>query len=214
MPSKGDLAPLSNTGKCELCGHGAAELKFGGHLAKCAPEHDPTGPAELVLQLRFESAEDPRYWIHVEARANTTFRQVDSLLRRVWLECCGHMSAFRVGREEVGMGSSVGEVFHRKRLKFEYEYDFGTTTALKGRVIGGREGSLGRSAVRLLARNDPLRWPCAECAAPATLVCAFCIYEGGCFFCKTHASRHSHAREEGFLPVVNSPRMGMCGYTG
>ena len=32
--------------------------------------------------------------------------------------------------------------------------------------------------------------------------------------CDAHAAAHEHADEEVYLPVVNSPRMGVCGYTG
>jgi hypothetical protein len=38
------------------------------------------------------------------------------------------------------------------------------------------------------------------------------------FFCKEHAQAHIAAEhdedEAGLMPVVNSPRMGVCGYTG
>jgi hypothetical protein len=164
--------------------------------------------------LRFSSLEDPRYWIYLEARAETTLQSVDALLRRVWLECCGHMSAFRMGRDELGKGRKVGEAFSRRGQSFDYEYDFGSTTALRGKVTGTREGCLGRHATRLVARNDPIEWSCAECDAPATVVCTYCVYEGPGLFCERHAAGHEHAEEEVYLPVVNSPRMGVCAYEG
>jgi hypothetical protein len=101
-----------------------------------------------------------------------------------------------------------------KGVAFQYEYDFGSTTVLRGKVLGHREGSLGRNAVRVLARNTPLTLTCASCDAPATLVCPFCIGSGPCLFCKTHAPQHPCAEEDVFMPTVNSPRMGVCGYTG
>ena len=73
-------------------------------------------------------------------------------------------------------------------------------------------GSIGRGAVRLLARNDPPALSCAECTSAAILVCPYCPEDG--LFCDTHAAAHGHAAEEAYLPVVNSPRMGICGYTG
>jgi len=102
----------------------------------------------------------------------------------------------------------------RKGRAFEYEYDFGSTTALRGKVFGYREGSLGRNVVRVLARNTPLELTCASCGAPARLVCPFCIGTGPSLFCKTHAPQHPCAEEDVFMPTVNSPRMGVCGYTG
>jgi hypothetical protein len=184
------------------------------HLATCAPAHDPKGPRQRLVHLRFEAAGDSRYWIHVEARGDATLRHVDSLLRHVWLECCGHMSAFLLGRGEAKMGSKVASVFGSKGLEFGHDYDFGSTTSLKGQVLGTRDGSLGREAARLLARNDPLVWQCAECAAPATIICPFCLDTDACLFCDTHSQKHPCAKEEVYLPVVNSPRMGVCGYTG
>ena len=208
------MAKATNTGTCELCGHITSKGTMSRHLAACAPAHDAPGEPEPLIHLRFESPDDKRYWIHVEARAATTLEQVDSLLRRVWLECCGHLSAFRLGRLEIGKGRKVGELLALGPAKFLHEYDFGSTTVLAGQVLGLREGSLGRRAVRVTARNDPFVWPCDECGAAATLVCPFCLYDGTGLLCETHAESHEHAREEVYLPVVNSPRMGVCGYTG
>jgi len=204
----------SNTGTCELCGHRGPKSEMARHLEECASSHDRKGPDQTLIILRFEAAGNPRYWIHAEARADATLRQVDSFLRHLWLECCGHMSAFYVAKAEPGMSSTVGATFRSRGLKFRYEYDFGSTTVLNGQVLGSRRGSIGRSSVRLLARNDPLVWSCAECKAAATTVCPFCIDSDACLFCQTHAGAHEHADEEVYLPVVNSPRMGVCGYTG
>lgn len=203
-----------SSGKCEICGQSAEKVAMARHFGECLPAHDGKGKTGRLVQLRFEAPGDPRYWLYVESRAEATLQHVDALLRRVWLECCGHMSAFYVGQGEVAQGSRVGTVFSSKDLKFRYEYDFGSTTLLGGQVVGMREGISSRSPVRLLARNDPPAWSCEECGASATTVCPFCLDEGGGLFCEPHAEKHSHAKEEVYLPVVNSPRMGVCGYTG
>lgn len=100
--------------------------------------------------------------------------------------------------------------------RFKYEYDFGSTTTLQLEVKGERTGRLGRAATRQLARNTPLVWPCASCGEPASVVCAACIDESANpFVCKKHSrGRHACGESEAFLPVVNSPRMGICGYAG
>jgi hypothetical protein len=164
------------------------------------------------VQLRIEAAGDRRYWLYIETRSDATLRQLDQFLRRVWLECCGHMSAFRTGQHELAMRSKIGVAFGRGGPPFTYEYDFGSTTSLRGYVLDFRQGSVGRSALRLLARNDPLPWACEECPQPASVVCPFCIGSGPCLFCNEHAQQHPCAEEEGYLPVVNSPRMGVCSY--
>lgn len=205
----------SRTGVCELCGEAVAKADVRHHLTGCAPGHDSGHRQERLIQLEVEAAGAPEYWLYVEGRESASLQQVDSVLRRTWLECCGHMSAFRVGRLEAAKRSPLGVMFRTKGLGFTYEYDFGSTTALKGKVIGFRSGSIGRAAVRLIARNAPLPWACEEkCGAQAVVVCPFCIHSGPSLFCKTHAPSHPCADEEVWLPVVNSPRMGVCGYTG
>lgn len=209
--------PRSGTtiGKCELCGHTADKTAMAHHLGECFPVHDVKGKNVPLIRLRFEAEEDSRYWLLLEAKADATLEQLDALLRRVWLECCGHMSTFYVERRtELSKRSKLGVTLSSKGLKFRYEYDFGSTTSLTGQVLATRQGSPGRSAVRLLARNDALIWPCGECGAAATTVCPFCLDEDGGLFCAAHAKEHPHAQEEVYLPVVNSPRMGVCGYTG
>jgi hypothetical protein len=45
-------------------------------------------------------------------------------------------------------------------------------------------------------------------------VCAECVWEDedGARFCEAHADEHEH--DDMLMPVVNSPRTGMCGYDG
>ena len=208
------MARFAREGSCELCGHVTAKAQMSRHLASCAPARDGKAPRDLLVQLRLEAAGDARYWLQIEARQDATLKQLDSLLRRVWLECCGHMSTFRLGGREPSMRSKAGAVFHSMGLRFEHDYDFGSTTTLKGQVLGARDGAPGRNTVRVLARNTPLQWSCATCGAAAAVICPFCLHDEDCFFCEKHADAHPCAREEAFLPVVNSPRMGVCGYTG
>jgi len=184
------------------------------HLGTCAAAHDKVGPSQPLVVLRFDAVNERRYWLIVEARADAKLRQIDALLRQLWLECCGHMSAFHVGRRDLAMTSTAAIAFPPTGAKLEYEYDFGSTTALTGEFLGMRTGSIGRAPVRLLARNEPIAWSCGECTAPATVVCPYCIDDGDGLFCDTHSDAHEHADEEVYLPVVNSPRMGVCGYTG
>ena len=66
--------------------------------------------------------------------------------------------------------------------------------------------------IELLARNNMPDFRC-KCGKPATDVCTECLWEGNGFLCEKCAKSHE-CGEDMLLPVVNSPRMGMCGYTG
>jgi hypothetical protein len=114
--------------------------------------------------------------------------------------------------------------------EFTYEYDFGTTTELTVRVVEtgrwdlanadlvARSGDVPDSdGIHLLARNDPPSIECGECEAPATTVCQSCLFELGpdAWLCADCAEAHeAECDRPAFLPRVNSPRTGVCGYTG
>lgn len=91
---------------------------------------------------------------------------------------------------------------------FKYEYDFGSTTHLDGKIVGERRGWL-NDKVRVLARNNPYRFECDACGKEATDICIECEN----FVCEACLENHE-CGEEMTLPVVNSPRMGVCGFTG
>ena len=198
------------------------------HLSGCLPAHDARrgAPVELLL-LRVEGAEVPFYWLDLEAKVNAQFSDLDRFLRRTWLECCGHCSAFVIGPTRYTVASTgpfrrdgerslrvrLDEVLGAMKTWFRYEYDFGSTTELRLRVRGSRLGVAGRQPVRLLARNEPPAWACHVCGAPATVLCSYCADERDPMLCDQHVKGH-RCGDEALLPVVNSPRMGVCGYTG
>jgi hypothetical protein len=112
------------------------------------------------------------------------------------------------------MSAQIGEALRPAGGELRYEYDFGSTTTLAITAVGERRGRIGRPAVRLLARNSPPALMCARCGKPATFICPYCLGESNGLVCDAHRSAHQREDEEAFLPVVNSPRMGVCGYTG
>lgn len=36
------------------------------------------------------------YWLFIEMNEKATLRDLDMFLRDIWLECCGHLSAFNI----------------------------------------------------------------------------------------------------------------------
>jgi hypothetical protein len=96
---------------------------------------------------------------------------------------------------------------------FEHTYDFGTSTELSLKVISARQGLAQGKAVRIMARNDPPDIRCDVCGKPATGICCECSDEVTGRVCDECGKKHE-CGEDMLLPMVNSPRMGMCGYTG
>lgn len=183
--------------------------------------------SDLVFLLKVSSRYMPEYWLFVDVNASCCkLADVDSLLRRTWLECCGHLSHFIIGDKEYE--SSPDPEFRSKSMRvvldrilgagmtFGYEYDYGSTTELVLKVVAVRPGKLKRGPpLMLVARNDPVSFECTSCKkAVATDVCSVCFWEGPeATFCASCLKRHK-CGEDMALPIVNSPRTGVCGYAG
>lgn len=233
------MSRQTSQGTCNLCGKTFAKAAMTRHLAKCQPtQHDKASKAsrtqpKRTLHLRVEGAWLAYYWMHIEIAADETLDTLDQFLRDIWLECCGHLSAFTIaGRRyaihpvddfmmdsdfyEDSMGYALGEVL-KPGTKFTYEYDYGTTTNLALMVVSERQGAVKRKTVEILARNNPPEIKCEKCKKElATQVCGVCIYNEPAWYCDNCYTNHKCYKksENYFLPVVNSPRVGMCGYTG
>lgn len=220
------MTPFTSYGTCALCGKRTTKAGMTRHLKTCPASHDPSrGSPERLLRLRIEDAYTPFFWMDLEMKATETLEELDDFLRRTRLECCGHLSAFRVGEDdymlpgfadpgERSMNAKVGDALSTG-IRFEHVYDFGTSTELKLRVAGEREGGIGREPLRVLSRNEAPVWSCEVCGEEAAWICEICMFEtDNPFYCEDHAEDHDCEEPEMLLPVVNSPRMGMCGYTG
>ncbi len=219
-------------GTCALCGASVDKRRSALHCGTCAAAHDvDKGRAADLVTLRITAVGAPEYWLDIETDAAAALSKLDAFLRDTWVECCGHLSMFSVsgyrystspsdmsgllGRAstERSMRAKVGDVFGRIGDKGTYDYDFGSTTRLAIACTGERDGRLGKQSVRLLVRNEALPWTCGICGGPATLVCCVHEAESSPFVCAAHEETHP-CSDAMFLPVVNSPRMGVCGYTG
>jgi len=343
-------------GECSFCKSQVEKKKMSQHLKSCkqrleamaAEKQNNIGTGKpgrkkkaepvTLFHIMAEGRYNPQYGMHIEMPASDELVDLDHFLRAIWVECCGHLSSFRIGEvdysdergdyfdfdfiagegnegqveveeeeeEEEGGEIDLGEVlkefppelmellspqflaefvklrdaneaarllraelkrlpkesalFPRNRenqeefqkqldvyrrhsalkqalnlmitmledrsmyqpleklLKvgqvFTYEYDFGSTTHLKLKVIAKREGVITskQDHLQVLARNLPPEIKCKVCGKPATKVVSgyYNAEESG--YCNKCA-RKSEEYED-MLPVVNSPRIGVCGYTG
>ena len=103
-------------------------------------------------------------------------------------------------------------------MKLQYEYDFGTTTQLD-LAVQQAYSIIPSEKITLLSRNEPLEILCELCKKrPAAYFCPYHDYSDESLFCDKCADKHEKEcedfSEEERFPVVNSPRMGQCGYTG
>jgi hypothetical protein len=123
---------------------------------------------------------------------------------------------------EQDMGYSLGKAL-KVGTKFSYTYDFGSSTDLSLKVIAEREGTMTNvnedddDTVQIMSRNEEPDIPCRNCGKPATRVVPgyYPLSLGAlCDTCKLKGDEKKYISEEELLPIVNSPRVGVCGYSG
>ena len=110
------------------------------------------------------------------------------------------------------MTTQLGRVLEEGKSFLHY-YDMGDTTELMLKVVSSFEAKVSSKNVILLARNRPPDIRCDNCGQPARWICRLCNWEGLGWLCEQCAPLHE-CGEEMLPPVVNSPRVGVCGYTG
>jgi hypothetical protein len=204
------------------------------HLATCsewqlALTQATKGKAHsvTVYHLQVQDAWSGDFWLQLEMLGWEKLEKLDDYLRAIWLECCGHLSGFTIGevfytqmfedgmgwREERSMDVPVGDIFS-PGMTIPYEYDFGTTSELTIQVVRERKGKWEGHPIKLMARNKLMDLACGNCGKPAEFLCTDCMWgEDDPLYCENCLSQHEHG-DEMALPVVNSPRMGMCAYSG
>jgi hypothetical protein len=144
---------------------------------------------------------------------------LDKYLRAIWLECCGHLSKFRIGGwdgMDFGKSRKAISIFEAS-LVLSHLYDFGTTSETDIKVVGFREGKpTSKHPIALLARNLMPEAACQECGQPAKWLCIECLYEGDNdgYLCDENVEEHPHENYGEPMPLLNSPRTGMCDYNG
>ena len=236
---------LKSEGKCLFCGETLTQKEINRHLAKHLKEKVKTGKPGTSFLVKVEIGKrrdtSPYFlslWIDGEAK----LEKLDDFLRDIWLECCGHLSAFNIPKKKRSQDLNVIAIYNAirnneeaeypnevpmerktkvvfcKGMILEYEYDFGHTTDLDITVVNEYPIKADKKIV-LLSRNEPLERICPVCKKyPATQIYIDYENNGNDIFCDKCLEKHTKDDEDFYedmcLPVVNSPRMGVCSYTG
>lgn len=216
-----------STGTCAYCGKEMAKGGMTKHLTTCvqrqgviAKAESGKGESELLLHLRVQDAYRSEFWLDLEMRGTKTLKSLDEYLRSIWLECCGHMSQFSLKgsglQATIGKSRTISEAFQGAR-ELEHIYDFGTSSETLVKLVDTRKGKpTTTKAIALMARNNMPEDVCITCGKPATHLCMECLNEEQTWgtLCDAHTKTHPHDEYGEPIPLVNSPRLGMCGYDG
>ncbi len=209
-------------GICMSCGKELSAEEMKEHVIDCA-QQEQKRPLEDNLILHISAADDADYWMDIALKKDATLAQLDKFLRDEWVDCCGHMSMFVCGgteyysdcAAEMGGRSMNTRIFKKMECGTQllYDYDFGTTTRLVIDVIGEAGMSKRHKKVIQLARNIQPQYACVKCGEKAEFVISRTgesIAEAA--YCETCADEVMQREGMKMLPILNSPRCGMCGY--
>lgn len=231
-------------GFCKYCGKAYTKSGMLRHLASCKERKirldeengkQDCGYFQIVISGKYTNV----YWLIIEVSENTTLKELDKFIRDIWVECCGHLSAFDVngaryeicpntdrfwGTPAKSMNYRLKDVIKAGDV-MDYEYDFGSTTELLVKVYDYRVGKSRKDKIVILSRNNPLEIVCSQCEKnKASWVDPMSYYKGNPFWCDECLHRDDYDENEHdydeyeipeyMLPICNSPRMGTCGYEG
>ena len=160
------MAAPKTVGTCFICGKTLGKTAMKNHILR---EHSASRGVDSLL-LKIEGGSAKEYWLFVDIAKDRPLSVLDSFLRKIWLECCGHLSRFlNLAYSEIGKTRKLGVFAAGDQLI--HEYDMGTTTECLITVVGETRRPLQKSPVRLLARNVAPVFNCALCGKPAALIC-------------------------------------------
>jgi len=220
-------------GKCMLCEKEITTSTALTHYKSCDKAKEILNGKIDGYIINVKDKNYPDYWLYIAVPSSFTLEDLDDFLRDIWVECCDHLSEFVIKGAHYGSSNAIEASRElpfgprllsakkklsnilSKGLKFDYIYDFGSSTEL---VLTVKDNvKLKDDHIYVLGRNDRPDRKCVKCGKPAEYICYECLVDAveleSSTYCKECLMTHEHADEDaGFIP--NSPRAGVCGYTG
>ena len=156
------------------------------HLQTCKKRVDLCEKAEKTekyFELLLYGAYNKDYWLIIQIKENATLDDLDRFIRDIWVECCGHLSAFEIDGvsyerepdDDFGWGEPAKSTNHTLKqvlttgMIFNYEYDFGSTTEIMVKVLDHYSAQKQNEKVVILSRNNPPEFACSICGNSRSL---------------------------------------------
>jgi hypothetical protein len=110
------MARKASKGTCRLCNAVLTGTGMSKHLQSCLPKHveglqESKGSKRgSFFHIMVQGAHAPEYWLHLKVSSEAKLKVLDTFLREIWLECCGHLSAFRHFNRELRMQRKLFDI--------------------------------------------------------------------------------------------------------
>lgn len=211
-------------GLCTHCNRVISYKNSFKHLERC-PNKGTSYNAHLV-KIQWPLKE-PLYWMYLSVPYSCSLKKLDQLLRDTWVECCNHASRFAtrgcyfISNSKNPMPVKVGDKYMadmdfpsggilnlvKKKLTYEYDFENNANTTELSLVVVKSYKSPKRDQASILMQNVKPLISCSYCKNEAMRVLGDCNY-----LCDLCAAVNENSPS--LLPLVNSPRTGVCKYVG
>jgi hypothetical protein len=85
---------LKSEGRCHYCYELSSQAEIGKHLAKHLGKMEKAGSGKPQSNYCHVEVEAGEMFLHLLVKGDAPMKIIDGFLRDIWLECCGHLSAF------------------------------------------------------------------------------------------------------------------------
>lgn len=204
--------------KCYYCNKELTEKTIKKHMKNCSEMiksidekiiNDRKQIDQFIISIKPKYAGN-EYCIYLSISGILGLIHIDQFIRNIWVECCGHLSGFKIKGEYYQndeMNIQLNDILNIDE-KFEYEYDFGSTTHLILEVVDIIKVPSNFSQIEIIARNDEVKHQCEICGTEAR----YFNYESDRWECENCVDDDGDMIVE--FDYCNSPRDGVCGYEG
>jgi hypothetical protein len=221
-------------GKCYICNDIYSDSGLARHIKSCLiktkdAKTNNSNISNATYLIKVQDKYDSGYYLYLMVDGCVLLSELDQYLRDIWLECCGHLSSFKIDEinyerypdpgwgDREGMDIEIEEVLDFGMF-FSYMYDYGSTTELELKVMGIYQPLFSKKGIYLIGRNLPREYKCENCDNKAEfqyfnmrhgeqgIVCNSCM--------EKMESENTKDDDIYFSDIINSPRAGVCGYDG
>jgi hypothetical protein len=212
--------------KCYICNNTYSPEGFTRHVKSCIvknknAELQTVPDNDSVYLIKITERYVKGYALYLLIDGCVLLGTLDNYLREIWLECCGHLSTFLIDGQRYDCSPEYpGEYDMNHEIrnlpidkKFEYMYDFGSTSYLQLELMGIYKYKHTDIGIHLIGRNTFSTPKCSSCDKEADVYAVNPDSIKGQFMCSSCFDKKEKEVDEIYEhPITNSPRMGICGY--
>ena len=238
---------------CTICQKKFGSIQIEKHKPICYMEQHMNESGYFIEFRSYSYITNKIYKLYVIFGLNCKFTHIDKFLRKIWCECCNHLSEFYFFKDAKSNSENIKKNSFLKNYEenvgnFGYDYDMGSTTTIYFKIISKLNGNEINTKNKIIYRNEPPVIMCDVCNNEPSVyvydedcICNNCIIndESDNESDEDNESENNKSNEnkqndknnendsndsdnyetietfniEDFvLPIVNSPRVGICGY--